>query len=315
MKRVQLAIRPISGSRDRLTAILALAVLVVFSASLAGPQSEEPVDTTVMSFNIRYAGANDGINSWPNRRDLVLQAIDNHRPAIFGVQECLWNQGVELREAFAEYRMTGAGRDDGAQKGEMCAIFTRKDRFRVLDQGIFWLSETPDAVGSRGWDAALPRIASWVKLQDRWCDPESFFVFNTHFDHMGSLAREKSAELLRERIATIARGLPVILMGDFNDPAIIESGSYRILTAEEKQVGLTLRDTWSLASRDQRMQGEGTFHGFSGEATRGRIDWILTTGDFQGIDAGIERLQDNGRYPSDHFPVWATFRLERAKKR
>ena len=285
-------------------------VLTMFIA-LAAIAADDSVDTTVMSFNIRYAGANDGINSWSNRRDLVRKAIDIHQPAIFGVQECLWNQGVELREAFAEYRMTGAGRDDGEQKGEMCAIFTRKDRYQVLDHGTIWLSETPDVVGSKGWDAALPRIATWVQLQDQLCDPDTFFVFNTHFDHMGSLAREKSAELLRERMATIAGGLPVILMGDFNDPATNESASYRVLTAMEKKAGLTLGDTWSLASRDQRMQGEGTFHGFSGEVTRGRIDWILATEGFTGIDAGIERLQDNGRYPSDHFPVWATFRLER----
>jgi endonuclease/exonuclease/phosphatase family metal-dependent hydrolase len=193
----------------------------------------------------------------------------------------------------------------------MCAIFTRNDRYQVLEHGTFWLSETPDVIGSKGWDAALPRIATWVKLHDRRCDPDTLFVFNVHFDHMGSLAREKSAELLRERMATIAQAQPVILMGDFNDPAVMESPSYRVLTVEEKHTGLTLRDTWSLASRDQRMQGEGTFHGFNGEATRGRIDWILVTDDFQGVDAGIDRMQDNGRYPSDHFPVWATFRLGR----
>jgi len=284
--------------------------LIMFVA-LAAIAADDSVDTTVMSFNIRYAGANDGINSWPNRRDLVRDAIVSHRPAIFGVQECLWNQGVELGEAFAEYRMTGVGRDDGAKKGEMCAIFTSRERYQVLDQGTFWLSETPDVIGSKGWDAALPRIATWVKLQDRWCHPDTLFVFNTHFDHMGTIARENSAELLRERMAAMAAGQPVILMGDFNDSATSASPSYGILMAESGPAGLTLRDTWSLASRDQRMQGEGTYHGFSGEATRGRIDWILTTEGFQGVDAGIERLQDNGRYPSDHFPVWATFRLER----
>lgn len=290
---------------------LVLTALVVWPAAVAAAPVDETIDTTVMSFNIRYATANDGVDSWPNRRDLVRQAIESHRPAIFGVQECLWDQGVELSEGFADYRMTGAGRDDGAQEGEMCAIFTREDRYQVLDHGIFWLSETPDVVGSKGWDAALPRIATWVQLQDQLCDPDTVFIFNTHFDHAGSLAREKSAELLRERMATIAGGHAVILMGDFNEPAVIASPPYRVLAAEGDQAGLAMRDTWSLASRDQRMRGEGTFHGFSGEATRGRIDWILATDDFQGIDAGIERLQDNGRYPSDHFPVWATFRLER----
>ncbi len=291
---------------------LVLTALVTLPAMAGGPLAEEPVDTTVMSFNIRYGGANDGANSWPNRRDLVLQTIENQQPAIFGVQECLWDQGVELREAFADYRFTGSGRDDGEQGGEMCAIFTRNDHYRVLDHGTFWLSETPDVVGSTGWDAALPRIATWVQLQDRLCDPDTLFVFNTHFDHMGSLAREKSAELLRERMAMIAQGQAVILMGDFNDPAVMESASYRVLIASEVQSDLRLLDTWSLASRDQRMRGEGTFHGFTGEATRGRIDWILVTDDFQGVDAGIDRMQDNGRYPSDHFPVWATFRLERS---
>jgi len=290
---------------------LVLIALVAWSSGFAVPAGDEPVDTTVMSFNIRYATARDGINAWSNRHDLVRQVIDNFRPAIFGVQECLWDQGVDLREAHAEYRFTGSGRDDGEKEGEMCAIFTLNDRYQVLDQGVFWLSETPDVVGSKGWDAALPRIATWVKLQDQLCDPDTLFVFNTHFDHMGSLAREKSAELLREHMATIAGEQPVILMGDFNDPAEKASPSYRVLVAEGGRANLTLRDTWFLASRDQRMQGEGTFHGFSGEATRGRIDWILATDDFLGIDAGIDRLENNGRYPSDHFPVWATFRLER----
>lgn len=286
--------------------ILVLAALGTLPAAVAASPAGEPVDTTVMSFNIRYGGANDGENSWPNRRELVLQTIEKQQPAIFGVQECTWDQGVVLREAFADYQFTGSGRDDGEQGGEMCAIFTRNDRYQVLDHGTFWLSETPDVVGSKGWDAALPRIATWVKLQDRLCNPDTLFVFNIHFDHMGSLAREKSAGLLRERMAAIAQGQAVILMGDFNDPAIMESPSYRVLMAEE---GLILSDTWSLATRDQRMQGEGTFHGFTGEATRGRIDWILVTDDFPGVDAGIDRTQDNGRYPSDHFPVWATFRL------
>jgi endonuclease/exonuclease/phosphatase family metal-dependent hydrolase len=264
-----------------------------------------------MSFNIRYGAADDGANSWTFRRDLVFQAISLHQPAIFGVQECLWDQGVELGAAFPDYRMAGVGRDDGNMVGEMCAIFTRNDRYKVIEQGFFWLSETPEVVGSKGWDAALPRIASWVCLQGRSCDPDTLFVFNTHFDHVGALAREKSSRLLRIRMASIAGCHPVILMGDFNDPASPGSLSYRELTSDDGETGLVLRDTWFHASREQRMLGEGTFHGFSGKTSRGRIDWILATDHFQGVDAGIERLQDNKRYPSDHYPIWVTFRLER----
>ncbi len=288
--------------------VLVLAALVSGNVAIAGPPTDDPIDTSVMSFNIRYGGADDGPNSWPFRRDLVFQTIARHEPAVFGVQECLWFQGEELRAAFPDYRMTGVGRDDGRQAGEMCAIFTRNDRYEVLDQGTFWLSESPEVVGSKGWDAALPRIATWVRLHDRLCEPDTLFVFNAHFDHIGEIAREKSGQLLRMRIGAIAGTDPVILMGDFNDPAAPTSPSYQALMAEDGPVGPVLHDTWLLASREQRMQGEDTFHGFSGQGTRGRIDWILVTDHFLGVDSGIERKQDNGRYPSDHFPVWATFK-------
>lgn len=289
--------------------VISLLLAMFGSGSLAAaePAGDQAADTTVMSFNIRYGGADDGPNSWPFRRDLVFAAIVLHQPDIFGVQECLKFQGEELSEAFADYRMTGVGRDDGKMVGEMCAIFFNRDRYELLDQGTFWLSETPEVVGSKGWDAALPRIASWVCLLDGGGASDTLYVFNAHFDHIGALAREKSAELLRIRLASIAAGHPVILMGDFNDPASPSSPSYRTLVAEGGQAGLTLQDSWFWASREQRMQGEDTFHGFSGQPTRGRIDWILATGHWQGVDAGIERYQENGRYPSDHYPVWATF--------
>jgi len=292
---------------------VATTLLLVWSAGVAGHPAGEPIDTTVMSFNIRYGAANDGANSWPHRRELVRRTIASHQPAIFGVQECLWDQAVELRQQFPDYRFTGAGRNDGEQAGEMCALFVSRSRYRVLDQGVFWLSQTPDVPGSKGWDAALPRITTWVKLQDLRCVPETLFVFNTHFDHAGSYARQESAKLLRDRLARIAGEAPVILMGDFNDPAGDPTPSYGVLVGGDKRNGLLLYDTWSQASREQRMQGEGTFHGFSGEAIRGRIDWILTSGGLPVIDAGIDRLGYDGRYPSDHFPVWATLRLARLR--
>ncbi len=291
--------------------ITAVALLLTATLALAAPAGDKPVDTTVMSFNIRYAGANDGDISWDHRRYLVRRAIRDHKPAIFGVQECLWDQGVELNEAFYGYRITGVGRDDGVQAGEMCLIFTRHDRYHLLDQGFFWLSETPDVPGSKGWDAACPRIVTWVKLRDRWCNPDTIFVFNTHMDHVGEEARREGALLLQKRMAMLAGEYPVILMGDFNAPTTSDSPPYRILAEDGYLADMALRDSWFFASREQRMQGEGTFHGFTGKAGRGRIDWILTSAVFEGIDAGIERIQKDGRYPSDHFPVWATFRLKR----
>lgn len=291
--------------------LAALALLLTWAAAFAGQNPGKPVKTTVLSFNIRYAGANDGDNSWDNRRYLVRRAIRDHKPAIFGVQECLWPQGTELNEAFYGYRITGVGRDDGVQAGEMCLIFTRQDRYHVLDQGFFWLSETPETPGSKGWDSACPRVVTWVKLRDRWCNPDTLFVVNTHFDHVGEEARLEGSKFLQKRVAEIAQGYPVILMGDFNAPAVSDSPPYRILADEGYKAGMALRDTWFFASREERQKGEGTFHGFTGKPNRGRIDWILTSEEFAGIAAGIERFHKDGRYPSDHFPVWATFQQDR----
>lgn len=290
--------------------IPALLLILLAVALVAEAGGDWPVDTTIMSFNIRYAGAGDGENSWENRRYLVRRAIREHKPAIFGLQECLWDEGVELAEAFYGYRITGVGREDGVRKGEMCLIFTRIERYHVLDEGHFWLSETPDVPGSMGWDAACTRMVTWVKLRDRRCNPDTLFVFNTHFDHVGEVAREQSARLVQQRVAELAAGYPVILMGDFNTPAGPESAPYRILAEEGYKVDVALRDAYFFADKEERLLDPGTYHGFTGRPSTGRIDWILCSGEFEGVAAGIERWHKDGRYPSDHFPVWVTFRQE-----
>jgi endonuclease/exonuclease/phosphatase family metal-dependent hydrolase len=297
--------------RNRVTIFTLSLMLGILPVSVPAGESAatqpEGVDTTLLSFNIRYGRADDGADSWPYRRDRVCATIAAHAPAIFGVQECLWEQGEVLRDAFPGYDFTGVGRDDGLRAGEMCAVFTDRARYEVLDSGVFWLSETPDIVGSRGWDAALHRIASWVELRDKVCRPETLFVFNTHFDHVGIEARRRSAELLAERIADLAGGHPVILMGDFNADA---DGS----PPHDILAGGDLHDTWACASREERQRGSGTFHGFTGETRRGRIDWILTTPDLPCHDAGLDRSSHEGRYPSDHYPVWARVRQEKRRE-
>lgn len=295
--------------------LFALALLLVIAQpivpSAAVPPTADTVPTNVMTFNIRYGTADDGPDAWEHRRYLVRLAIRERQPAIFAVQECLWEQGVELERAFSEYRITGVGRDDGERAGEMCLIFTRRDRYRLLDQGNFWLSETPQTPGSRGWDAACPRLATWVKLYDRLCDPDTLFVFNTHLDHAGAQAREQGARLLRRRMAEIAGGHAVLLTGDFNAPADPGSPPYRILALEGWRDGVALHDAWHAASPAERAQPDGTFHGFTGVPGRGRIDWILAGSALPAAEAGVSRFRQDGRWPSDHFPVWAVFRLPR----
>lgn len=290
---------------------LVLFSLLVFPVAGGAAPNDRPVDTTLLSFNIGPDIQNDGTDSWSERRYLVRRAIRDHQPAIFGLQGCLWSQGEELSKAFYGYRITGVGRDDGVRAGEMCLIFTSQERYQVLDQGFFWLSDTPAQPGSKSWGAAEPSIVTWVKLRDRWCNPDTLFVFNTHLDAQAETARREGSRLLQERLGLIAQQTPVVLMGDFSSPAESDSPAYRILVEEGYRFGIALRDCWFYAAKEQRQAGEGTVHGFSGRTDGPRTDWILSSAGFEGQGAGIDHLLIKGQYPSAHFPVWTTFRQER----
>jgi len=189
----------------------------------------------------------------------------------------------------------------------MAALFFRRDRFEVVASGHFWLSPTPDAVGSRGWDAALPRIASWVRLADRTAPGAAPLLFvNTHFDHRGATARLESARLVSQRVATLARGGPVIVTGDFN--AGVGSAPHAALFAAADGAA-RLVDTFRAVDPD-RVGPEGTFNGFDPTRTGGeRIDWIGCSPGWTVVAAAIDRTARDGRVPSDHFPVTAV--LER----
>lgn len=169
----------------------------------------------VMSFNIRFNTARDSANAWPHRKDLAASMIRFHHANLAGLQEALKGQIDDLAERLPGYGWFGVGRDDGRDKGEFSAIFYRRDRFELLEESTFWLSEEPEVIGSKGWDAAITRIVTWGKLRDR-STGKVFFHFNTHFDHRGVRAREESASLLLTKIKEIAGTTPVIVTGDFN---------------------------------------------------------------------------------------------------
>jgi endonuclease/exonuclease/phosphatase family metal-dependent hydrolase len=188
----------------------------------------------------------------------------------------------------------------------MAALFFRTARFEKLAGGHFWLSETPDRIGSKGWDAALPRVATWVKLRDR-TDPVGLPVFflNTHFDHRGTRARAAAAALIRRRLAELGAGCRLVVVGDFN----ADQGSEPYARLFGPAAGPPpLVDTLR-ALRPTREPHEGTFNGFRPAATDGeRIDWIGASPDWEVRAAGIDRTVRAGRVPSDHFPVFATLR-------
>ncbi|MCH2179107.1 MAG: endonuclease/exonuclease/phosphatase family protein [Mariniblastus sp.] len=255
----------------------------------------------VMSFNIRNGKARDGANHWDKRQQLVVKTITNYSPDLLGTQETYEFQAEFLQQNLPDYSHVGRGRETAPEKGEQCTVFFKTSRFEKLAEGHFWLSPKPEQPGSKGWDAALPRMVTWVKLKDLRTG-HSFVWFNTHFDHRGERARVQSARLLAQRAPNIADGHAFIITGDFN--AGLESEPYQAMFTGNKP-GTRVIDTFrEIAENNDKPQG--TFNGFKGTDTGARIDWIGASKQFQVLAAGIDKFEVNGQYPSDHFPVTAT---------
>jgi endonuclease/exonuclease/phosphatase family metal-dependent hydrolase len=283
-----------------------LAGLAIWALGPAAGRAEDDAAARAvraMSFNIRYGTARDGDNAWPNRREAVFGVIRGFAPDLLGTQETLAFQRDELLAALPEHAAVAAGRDDGAEAGEMAALFYRRDRFDLLDSGHLWLSETPAVVGSRGWDAALPRIATWAKLRDRAApDAPPILFCNTHFDHVGRQARLESARLIRRSLTDLGSGCRLVVTGDFN--AAEGSPPYAALFTEDADA-VHLIDT-QRAAIPEPTGSEGTFNSFDpGGTGGGRIDWIGCSTDWRVVAAGIDRTVIAGRTPSDHWPVTA----------
>lgn len=191
--------------------IIILLQLIIFTIPAFSQKSER---INAMSFNIRYDNPADGDQNWHKRKENVVRMINFYDLDIIGMQEVLVSQLNYLKENLKGYQAVGVGREDGKEKGEFSPVLYRKDRFKELKSGTFWLSETPEKV-SKGWDAALERIATWVVLKDKNTGKEFIFM-NTHFDHRGKQARIESAKLLKSKASELAAGLQLILTGDFN---------------------------------------------------------------------------------------------------
>lgn len=168
----------------------------------------EPQIRTI-SYNIRYNNPDDGVNAWPNRKDHVADMISKYRSDVAGPQEVLRDQLDDLQERLPEFAWVGKGRDDGKNAGEFAPVFYRTDRFELLEDSVFWLSEEPDVSGSKSWDTALTRIVTWALFREKKTN-QKFYVFNTHFDHRGELAQHMSARILVKRISKIDENIPVI---------------------------------------------------------------------------------------------------------
>lgn len=276
----------------------------------AGPPADCPEYVRVMSFNIRYNTSADGKNAWPHRKDIAASMIRFHRADVVGLQEALLGQNRDLAERLPDYEWLGVGREDGKKGGEFSSIFYRKDRLELLQHDTFWLSSTPQKVGSKGWDAVCRRIVTWAKFRDRRTS-RVFYHFNTHFDHRGQTARKESAKLMLSRIPQIAGEAPAVVTGDFN--CTPDSEPYQILTGSDESEPLI--DAFH-ASIQPHHGPTDTFGGFGPPDTPGdRIDYVFVREGIQVIQHGILADHWDGRYPSDHLPVLAEVEIPSDEKR
>jgi len=268
-------------------------LLIVFMSLNASAQRTTPI--CVASYNIRFNNPKDGINAWPNRKDMVKSLVRYHGFDLFGVQEALRGQLNDLAE-MNEFAFLGKGRDDGKEAGEHSAIFYKKDRFNVLDSGDFWLSETPDKPG-KGWDATCcNRICSWAKFKDRTTG-KNFYFFSVHFDHQGVEARRQSGKLMVQKIKEIAKNEPVICVGDLNSTPDTE---------QVQTIQTLLNDSYRVTAMPP-YGPVGTFNGFKFEAPmKDRIDYIFVSKTIDVLKYAVLTDANEQRYPSDHQPVVAT---------
>lgn len=249
----------------------------------------------VATFNIRLKTSQDLGNLWDDRKTAVTNLIKYHEFDIFGIQEGFAEQLDDMQNNLSTYSYIGVGRDDGVKKGEYSAIFYKKDRFTLINSGTFWLSETAHDKPNKGWDAALPRICTWGIFEDKE-NKKKFIFMNTHFDHVGIVARRERAKLILQKAKELAKELPLILTGDFN----IDQHNEAYFTLANSKV---VQDTYELAPL--KYEPNATFNGW-GKSLKAdeRIDHIFITKPFTVRKYGILTDTYLGKFPSDHFPVF-----------
>lgn len=269
--------------------LLSLICLSIFSVTNA--QKNQPIN--IITYNIRLNTSSDGINAWPNRKENVKSLVKFYDADILCVQEALPDQFDDLL-ANSDFDVVGVGRDDGKRKGEFSAVYFNKNRFTKKDGGTFWLSLTPN-IPSKGWDAALNRVCSWVRLYDK-TNKKEFLVFNTHYDHVGVQARIESAKLLKQKIQEIAPKLPVVFTGDLNvTPETEAIATIKSFLTDAKEISV-----------EPHYGPNGTFNSFNFNSDlKNRIDYIFVNKGFKVLKHATLSDSKDQRYYSDHLPVYA----------
>lgn len=257
-------------------------------------------DISVMSFNIRLSvnDTMDGDNNWIYRKEAVVKMINDVSPDLFGIQEGVYHQVCYMDDNLPQYGRYGVGRDDGLNDGEANAVFYKLERFDLVEKGTFWLSATPDTV-SRGWDGACNRVVTWVRLKDKMAGGKDLLYFNTHFDHIGKVAREESGKLIVAKMKELSsdKNTPVFLTGDFNanynDPILIPIREIMGMAREVAPLSDTLNTFNNWGKVDLNGGNEIIDHIFYYNAKPLKYETIIK-------DWGVN-------YISDHYPIIANF--------
>lgn len=282
--------------RKHIIKSLPLAIAITLAVTSCSSVKEQTSEIKWATFNIRLDTPYDSLNNWEYRKDSVASFIRNQNLDIVGMQEVLHNQLVDLKTRLPEYAEIGVGREDGKTKGEYAPIFFKKDRFEVLDNNTFWLSQYPDSIGFIGWDGACTRIATWAKMKDKQ-NGKIFMAINTHFDHVGTEARRKGALLIIEKIKEIVGDQPAVLTGDFN--VNDSSEAYNTLTTNS----FVLKDAHKEAQTKEGV--DYTFHNFGRiePSSCEKIDFIFITPNIKVSNSYIpEEAKQEGKFLSDHNP-------------
>lgn len=269
-------------------------LLVLLASGLTGQEFK------AMSYNIKYDNVNDTVNNWNFRKEAMVKLLQHYGPHFVGMQEVLHNQLEYLDQKLPNYAYIGVGRDDGKQKGEYSPILYDTKRFELVRTNTFWLSPTPEKV-SKGWDAALERICTYGLFKEKSTGKE-LYVFNTHFDHVGTEARKQSVNLILQQIKVVnTQNLPVVVTGDFN----LEPDSEPI---QLMQAGMT---DAQYATQQPFYGPTGTFNGFDPNMVLDRrIDYIFVENLQVQRYLHIDDRMENNMHISDHLPVLAVLSME-----
>ena len=271
-------------------------LLIISILMMLNCQHHQNNSVKVMTYNIRYDNPKDSINSWQNRKVALYKQILAQKPDLLGTQEGLAHQIDFLEKHLTNYKKIGIGREDAKRKGEFCAIFYHSKKYKLLKEGTFWLSDTPDKI-SVGWDAALERICTYGIFENLE-NQGKILILNAHFDHIGAKARTQSAKLIKRKIKTLTKKpIPTIFMGDLNvlpqNPAIATLSSF--LTDSRKAPIIKGRT--------------GTFNAFKTNYEEKRIDYIFSNEQLTALSYQVLDERYSQKYLSDHFPVVVVYKI------